>query len=159
MNNYPTKKLVASLLFTMGLGTIAGVFSAPAAQGWYTSLNHPPFSPPDWVFSPVWTVLYLLLGFSFFLIWKLEADKKRRLAIYAFLVQMLLNFAWTFIFFYFNMIGLALVEIILMWVSIVIMLILFYKISPLAAYLNIPYILWVTFAVILNAAYYFLNKG
>ena len=159
MNKSQITKLIVSLLLPIGLGAIAGMFTAQAVPEWYAALNRPSFNPPDWIFGPVWTILYILLGFSFFLIWKLDADKKRSLAISVFLVQMLLNFGWSFIFFYFNMIGLALIEIILLWVSIVIMLILFYRIKPLAAYLNIAYLLWVTFAVILNAGYYFLNKG
>jgi tryptophan-rich sensory protein len=81
----------------------------------------------------------------------------RDLAIWVFSIQMLLNFAWSFLFFYFNLIGVALIEIILLWISIASMIYLFYKIKPLAAYLNIPYLLWVSFATILNAGYYFLN--
>jgi tryptophan-rich sensory protein len=97
------------------------------------------------------------LGISFFLIWKEEASKERGLAIKVFSIQMLLNFAWSFLFFYFNLIGVALIEIILLWISIALMIYLFYKIKPFAAYLNIPYLLWVSFAAILNAGYYFLN--
>ena len=150
-------KLIISILLPLSVGAVAGMFTSQAVPTWYASLNRPFFSPPNWVFGPVWTSLYILLGISFFLIWKEEASKVRDLAIKVFSIQMLLNFAWSFIFFYFNLIGVALIEIILLWTSIVAMIYLFYKIKPLAAYLNIPYLLWVSFATILNAGYYFLN--
>jgi tryptophan-rich sensory protein len=99
------------------------------------------------------------MGISLFLIWKQSASKERNLAIFVFLLQQALNFGWSFIFFYFNMIGFSLIEIILLWISIIIMLVLFYKIKPMAAYINIPYLIWVTFATILNASYYLLNRS
>ena len=152
-----TIKLIISVLLPLSVGAIAGMFTSQAVPIWYASLNRPSFSPPNWVFGPVWTTLYILLGISFFLIWKEEASKVRDLAIKVFLIQMLLNFAWSFLFFYFNLIGAALIEIILLWTSIAAMIYLFYKIKPVAAYMNIPYLLWVSFATILNAGYYFLN--
>ena len=150
-------KLIISILLPLSVGAIAGMFTSQAVPAWYASLNRPSFNPPNWVFGPVWTSLYILLGISFFLIWKEEASKERDLAIKVFSIQMLLNFAWSFLFFYFNLIGAALIEIILLWISIALMIYLFYKIKPSAAYLNIPYLLWVSFATILNAGYYFLN--
>lgn len=150
-------KLTISLLVPLSVGAVAGMFTSQAVPTWYASLNRPSFSPPNWVFGPVWTSLYILLGLSFFLIWKENPSKQRNYAIIVFSIQMLLNFAWSFIFFYFNMIGAALIEIILLWFSIVAMIHLSYKIKPIAAYLNIPYLLWVSFAAILNAGYYFLN--
>lgn len=150
-------KLLISIILPIGLGSIAGIFTSAAVPEWYTTLNRPSFNPPNWIFGPVWTILYILLGISFFVIWKQPASKKRNQAILVYLLQLILNFAWSFIFFYFNMIGFALIEIILLWISIVIMLVLFYRIKPLASYMNIPYLLWVTFAAILNAGYYILN--
>jgi len=98
-----------------------------------------------------------LLGISLFLVWKQAPGTDRNRALLMFAVQMVLNFAWTFIFFYFKMLQLALIEIVFLWLSILIMMLWFYKVKPLAAYLNIPYILWVTFATILTAGYYYLN--
>ena len=152
-------KLIASIILPLAIGAIAGMFTSQSIPDWYATLNRPSFNPPNWIFGPVWTTLYLLMGISLFLIWKQDKSKERNLAIWVFLLQLLLNFGWSFIFFYFNMIGLALIEIILLWISIVIMLILYYKIKPIAAYINIPYFLWVTFAAILNASYYFLNRS
>ena len=159
MNTTQIMKLVASLLLPLGLGAIAGMFTAQAVPEWFASLNKPSFSPPNWLFGPVWTALYILMGISFFLVWKMDPGRERNLAILVFLLQLLLNFGWSFIFFYFKMIGFALFEIVVLWISIIIMLVLFYRIKPLAAFMNIPYLLWVTFATILNAAYYFLNRN
>jgi len=157
MNKTLILKFVVSLLLPLSLGAIAGMFTAQAVPEWYAMLNRPSFNPPNWIFGPVWTALYLILGFSFFLIWKQVRSKKRNQAILIFFVQMVLNFGWSFLFFYYNLIGFALFEIVVLWLSIISMVILFYKIKPLAAYMNIPYLLWVTFATILNAGYYFLN--
>ena len=129
MNKSQILKLVASLALPLGLGAIAGLFTAEAVPQWYETLNRPSFNPPNWLFGPVWTTLYILLGISLFLIWKQNESKERNLAIFVFLIQQALNFGWSFMFFYFNMIGLALIEIIILWASIVIMLVLFYKIK------------------------------
>jgi translocator protein len=152
-------KLIASLILPLGIGGIAGMFISEAIPGWYASLNQPTFNPPNWVFGPVWTTLYTIMGISLFMIWRFEASKERNQAILIFMVQLLLNFCWSFFFFYFRMIGLALTDIIMLWIMILLMLVRFYKIKPLAAYINIPYFLWVTFATLLNAAYFLLNKG
>lgn len=150
-------KLILALAIPIGLGSIAGMFTAEAVPEWFATLNSPSFSPPNWLFGPVWTTLYLLMGVSMFLIWKEAPTRKRNLALLVYVVQLLLNFGWSFIFFYYHWLGLALAEIVVLWVSIVLMLVMFYKIKPLAAYLNIPYLLWVTFATVLTASYYILN--
>lgn len=152
-------KLVASLLLPLAIGGIAGVFTTEAIPGWYASLNQPSFNPPNWVFGPVWSTLYIIMGISLFLIWKLPASKQRNQAILIFMVQLFLNFCWSFFFFYFKMIGLALLDILVLWITIIFMLVRFYVIKPVAAYINIPYLLWVTFATALNMAYFFLNRS
>jgi translocator protein len=150
-------KLVISILIPLVLGAIAGRFTARAVPDWYASLNRPSFSPPNWIFGPVWTTLYILLGISLYLIWKQTPSKERNNALIIFSIQMFLNFIWSFVFFYFYQIGLALLVIGGLWISIIIMLIRFYKLKPSAAYLNLPYLLWVTFASALNAGYFILN--
>jgi tryptophan-rich sensory protein len=157
MNKSQIFKLIVSLALPLVIGAIAGIYTSTGTSGWLDTINSPSFRPPDWLFGPVWTLLYLLMGFSLFLIWKQKVSKQRNLAITIFFVQLALNFFWSFIFFYFFMIGIAFIEIILLWISIVTMIALFYKIKPMAAYVNIPYLLWVTFATILNGAYFFLN--
>jgi tryptophan-rich sensory protein len=154
-----TFKLAASLLLPLSIGGIAGMFTTAAIPVWYATLRQPSFNPPNWVFGPVWTTLYILMGVSLFLIWRMEASKERNQAILAYGVQLLLNFGWSFFFFYFKLIGIALVDITVLWIAILIMLIRFHRLKPLAAYINIPYLLWVTFAAVLNAAYFFLNRS
>ena len=152
-------KISVSLLLPLAIGGIAGMFTTEAIPGWYASLNKPSFNPPNWVFGPVWTTLYMILGISLFLVWKLPAGKERNQAIVVFMVQLLLNSGWSFLFFYFKTIGLALIDIVALWIMIFTMLVRFYKLKPVAAYINIPYLLWVTFATFLNAAYLFLNRS
>jgi translocator protein len=152
-------KLLISLLLPLGIGGLAGMFTTEAIPGWYAALNQPSFNPPNWVFGPVWTALYTIMGISLFIIWKLPASKQRNHAILIFMVQLLLNFCWSFFFFYFKMIGLALIDILALWIMIIIILVRFYKLKPIAAYINIPYLLWVTFATTLNIAYFFLNRS
>jgi tryptophan-rich sensory protein len=154
-----TGKLVASLLLPLAIGGIAGIFTSEAIPGWYATLYQPSFNPPNWVFGPVWTTLYIILGISLFMIWKLEAGKQRKQAILIFMAQLLLNFGWSFFFFYFKMIGVALLDIFALWIMIIVMLVHFYKLKPIAAYINIPYLVWVTFATALNLAYFFLNRN
>ena len=150
-------KLIVSLALPLGVGAIAGTFTSAAIQDWYVTLNRPSFNPPNWLFAPVWTTLYLIMGISLFLVWRCPPDKQRNRALLAFAVQLILNFGWSFFFFYFKTIGFALVEIIILWCSIVVMIILFHRKKPVAAYINIPYLLWVSFATVLNAAYFALN--
>jgi tryptophan-rich sensory protein len=152
-------KLIVAILLPLGVGGIAGMFTSEAIPGWYASLNQPSFNPPNQVFGPVWTALYTIMGISLFMIWKLPVSKQRNQAILIFMGQLFLNFCWSFFFFYFKMIGMALVDILALWIMIVVMLINFYKLRPLAAYINIPYLLWVTFATALNAAYFVLNRS
>jgi benzodiazapine receptor len=158
MNKSTILKLIVSLILPLGIGAFSSLFTLDAIPGWYETLNKPSFNPPNWIFSPVWTTLYLLMGFSLFLIWKQGANKDRNRAILVFMIQLILNFGWSLLFFYYHQIGLALIEIVLLWISIISMILLFYRIKPLAGYINLPYLLWVTFATILNAAYYFLNR-
>lgn len=150
-------KFLISIILPLSVGAIAGMVTAQSIPEWYAGLNRPSFNPPNWIFAPVWTTLYVLMGISLFLIWRQDVSKERNIAILVFLLQLLLNFAWSFLFFYFKMMGLALIEIILLWMNIVVMLVVFYNIKPMASYINIPYLLWVTFATVLNAGYYFLN--
>lgn len=150
-------KLIISLIIPMLLGSIAGLFTAQAVPEWYETLQQPSFNPPNWIFGPVWTTLYILMGISCYMIWRRTPSPERNLALLIYAVQLALNFAWSFLFFYFHLIDIALLEIVLLWLAIGVMLKHFYRLQPLAAYLNIPYFLWVSFATALNAAYFFLN--
>jgi tryptophan-rich sensory protein len=149
-------RIVLSIALPLGLGAVGGFFTSSSVTGWYGSLKKPSFNPPSWVFGPAWTVLYILMGIAFFLIWKSNNTLKNK-AISFYLLQLLFNFAWTFIFFYAQQPGWALVEILILWILIIATISCFFKISPLAGWLLIPYICWVTFATILNFAIWKLN--
>jgi tryptophan-rich sensory protein len=150
-------KLIIAILLPMIIGGLSGFLTANSINDWYTTLQQPSFNPPNWVFGPVWTTLYLIMGISLFRIWILPVSAERNLAIGVFFGQMILNFFWSLIFFRWHLIGAALAEIILMWVMIATMIHLFKKLDKAAGLMNVPYLLWVTFASVLNAAYFVLN--
>ncbi len=124
---------------------------------WYERLHKPPFNPPSWIFGPVWTVLYLLMATAVWLVWMTPKSSLRTRAIIAYLVQLVLNAAWTPIFFRHHHILGALVVIVALWNAIALSIGLFRKCRPLAAGLMVPYLLWVTFATVLNASLLHLN--
>lgn len=141
------------------VGAIAGAATAQSVGTWYVRLRKPSFNPPNSVFAPVWTTLYLLMGISLYMIWRSPHSLNRDLALIAFGVQMALNAAWSVLFFRFRLIGFALAEIILLWVSILVMILLFHRVNRDSAWLQIPYLLWVTFAAVLNASIRAKNPG
>jgi translocator protein len=151
-------KFLISVAGCLAVGFLGSLATTPAIPTWYATLTKPSFSPPNWIFAPVWTTLYVLMGISLYLIWvKGIKDKKSKNALYFFLVQLGLNFVWSFIFFSLHSPLLAFVEIIVLWVTILITILNFWKISKTAAYLLLPYILWVSFASILNLFVALLN--
>ena len=129
MNTTSVKKLITSLTLPLAVGSIAGIFTTRAIPNWYATLNQPSFNPPNWLFGPVWTTLYILMGISLYMVWALPTGKERNIALLAFGVQLVLNFAWSFFFFYFKTIGFALIEILVLWMSIVGMIVLFNKVN------------------------------
>jgi translocator protein len=156
------KKALRMLLFVLVCllaGFIGSLFTTPAIPGWYAGLTKPSFSPPNWIFAPVWTTLYVLMGLSGFLVYE-KGPKKRevRIALAVFAVQLVLNALWSIIFFGAHMILGAAVLIIILWAMIVITIRLFSGISKAAAYLLVPYILWVSLATVLNISLYILNR-
>jgi translocator protein len=151
-------EVVICISIPLVIGGLSGLATTGAIDSWYAMLNKPSFNPPNYLFGPVWTMLYVLMGISLFLVWKSSQGKSRNKAIVIFMIQMTLNFAWTFLFFYFHWLGFALIEILLLWITITLMILTFYRIDKTAALLQIPYLLWVTFASILNGAIWLLNK-
>jgi tryptophan-rich sensory protein len=126
---------------------------------WYADLSKPSFNPPDWAFGVVWPILYVMMGVSAFLIWNKGINRKQvKIALGLFVFQLVLNGLWTPIFFGLHMMGLALAEIVLLWLAIFATMITFWRISKPAVYLLIPYILWVSFAIALNATLWQLNR-
>ena len=149
-------KLIISIIAPLGAGFIGSFFTTPSIGSWYSKLNKPSFNPPNWVFGPVWTILYIMMGISFYLVWT-SGKKNIKTAIIIFAVQLALNLLWSILFFGMHNPMLAFIEIALLWISILATIILFYRISPLAAYLLIPYLLWVSFASALNFALWRMN--
>lgn len=152
-----TFKLIISLVATVGLGSLGGIFTIAEIPTWYAGLNKPSFNPPNWIFGPVWTTLYVLMGISFYLIWKLPFSAIRTQAIRLYIIQFILNFCWSIIFFTMHQLGWAFIEIITMWVFILLTIMQFRKLSVTAAVLLIPYLLWVSFASLLNGSIWQLN--
>lgn len=150
-------KLILSIALPLAVGAIAGTATAREIPGWYAGLVRPAIAPPNWVFGPVWTTLYILMGISLYLIWKLPPDQARNLALAAFGIQLVLNFFWTFIFFSCKSLGWAFVEIIVLWIMLVFTMVLFWRLKPIAAWINLPYLLWVSFATLLTWSYWRLN--
>jgi tryptophan-rich sensory protein len=151
-------KLVAALVFTLGFGSLGAVFTAPEINSWYVTLIKPSFNPPNWIFGPVWTTLYLLMGISFYLVWKQPTSPARTAGVLFFLIQFVLNFFWSFIFFRQHAIGIAFIEIVFMWLFIVFTINEFRKLHQWAAWLLLPYLLWVSFASVLNYSIWKLNS-
>jgi benzodiazapine receptor len=148
---------ILCILIPLSIGAIGGIATAQGVNTWFLTLNKPIFNPPNYLFGPVWTCLYILMGISFYLMLTSKHTGSRAGAVGIFCIQLLLNFGWSFIFFKFHWLGWALAEIMLLWLAILTMMIIFYKINKVAAYLQIPYLLWVSFATALNAAFYVLN--
>lgn len=151
-------KLIISLIVCQLAGVIGSLFTSPSIPTWYASLEKPSFNPPNWVFSPVWITLFVLMGISLFLLWRngLE-DQKVRIAILFFAVQLVLNVCWSAIFFGLKSPFFALIEIIFLWIAILLTILNSYKVSKAAGVLLIPYILWVSFAAVLNFSLWSLN--
>ncbi|OGE33683.1 TspO protein [Candidatus Daviesbacteria bacterium RIFCSPHIGHO2_02_FULL_36_13] len=145
-------KLIFSIGICLGAGVLGSFFTISSIPTWYVTLNKPFFSPPNWVFGPVWTILYILMGYSLYLVWK----KKKVPSI--FWIQLILNASWSIIFFGMKSPSLALINIAVLWIAIVLTIKSFYKINKLAAYLLYPYLAWVSFASILNYSIWILNK-
>lgn len=151
-------KLALCVLFCQAAGIVGAVFTSPAIPAWYANLHKPAFNPPGWIFAPVWTLLFLLMGISAFLVWnKIGEDKKVKTALSLFVLQLALNTLWSVLFFGLRSPLYAFGEIIILWLAILATILNFYRVSKAAALMLLPYILWVSFAVILNFAIVALN--
>jgi len=155
---------VLKLLLSVGVSFCASFIGSVATFSgnsftWYDSLKKPFFTPPGWVFGPAWTLLYLMMGIAAFLVWqKGLSDSRVRIALACFIVQLAFNAAWSVIFFGFHSVGLALLDIVFLWLAILATVISFWRVDRVAAGLLLPYIGWVSFAAILNAGIYLLNR-
>lgn len=175
------KKIIISIIICESAGVIGSIFTTPSIPTWYASLQKPDFVPPNWLFAPAWITLFLLMGISLYLVWvkkwvsEIPTDHSARKpwnpiseklwlgswreenAIAIFILQLVLNILWSAIFFGLKLPGLAFFEILMLWFAILYTIINFYRISKMAAFLLVPYILWVTFAAFLNFSIWQLN--
>lgn len=151
-------KLPAALLLSFAMAAVGGAASVGAA-GFYAQLTRPAWSPPSWLFGPVWSVLYLLMGIAAWLVWREPASPAQRRALILFGVQLVLNALWSWLFFAWHRGALALVEVVVLEALIVATLVAFWRIRPLAGALLVPYALWVAFATTLTWAIWRLNPS
>jgi translocator protein len=151
--------LAVSLLICFAVAAISSIYTLPSVREWYPRIAKPSWRPPNALFGPVWTVLYAAMAFAAWLIWlKRGTHPGVHAALFAYAVQLALNAAWSFIFFGAHRIAMALVDIVLLWLAIVAAIFLFWPISRVAAWLLVPYLSWVSFATVLNAAIWRLNR-
>lgn len=142
------------ILLCEGVGVVSGIFTARAIPDWYRSLRKPSFNPPNWVFGPVWTALYLMMAIA---AWIVSAGSNPTFALVLFIVQLGLNFLWSMLFFGAKRPGLAFTEVVLLWAMIVATTVAFFSVDVRAGWLMVPYVLWCTFAAVLNGAIVRLN--
>jgi translocator protein len=153
------KKLIISIVAPLTIGAIAGIATSRNISTWYKTLNRPSFAPPNYLFGPVWTTLYIIMGTALYIFWVKSKDsdwQPKGFTIFG--IQLALNFIWSFLFFEFKWMGVALFEIIILWIAIFLTILVFSRVSKLSAWLLVPYIAWVSFASILNFYYWDLNR-
>lgn len=154
-SNIKTKSLLINVAIPLAVGGIAALVTGGGFRE-YSEVVQPPLSPPSWLFPVVWTILYILMGFSSYLIYEShDEDSRKALTLYA--IQLAINFIWPIFFFGFNAYLFAFILIILLWIFALLTTISFYKINKLSGLLLIPYMLWLTFAAYLNFGVYILN--
>lgn len=157
------KRLIISLALPQLAGMVGSLFTISAIPTWYATLERPSFSPPNWLFGPAWVTLYILMGISVYLVWsayaKASAGQSRKLktALWLFWIHLFFNAIWSIIFFGLQNPGLAFINIIIIWLLIIALMVKFWKINRWATYLLIPYLLWVSFASVLNYFIWYLN--
>lgn len=150
--------LIVFLFLCLGAGSLAGFLTARGVREWYPHLRKPPGTPPNWVFGPVWTTLYVLMAIAAWLVWRDYGWRGGRPALFLFFAQLGLNMAWSGIFFGARLPGVAFAEIFLLWLAILFNILVFHWLTPLAALLLLPYLLWVTYAGYLNFGIWRLNR-
>lgn len=157
MDAKPWMMLIVFFFLTLGTGGLASFLTARGVREWYPDLRKPLGTPPAWVFGPVWTALYVLMAIGAWLIWREYRWSGGRSALLLFFGQLALNAAWSGIFFGACLPGVAFAEIVILWLAILFNILVFYWLRPLAAYLLVPYLLWVTYAGYLNFGIWRLN--
>jgi len=158
----PFRQALGLAFFILLCFAVAGIgssFTMPSVGDWYREISKPDWTPPSWLFGPVWTVLYLMMGVAAWLVWRRTGLCRVGVPLGIFGVQLALNLLWSIIFFGLHNPGLAFVEIVLLWLAILATILAFLRVSRLAGWLLVPYILWVTFASVLNFTIWNMNRG
>lgn len=151
-------KYLISIIICLGAGFVGSFFTSSAIDNWYAEIIKPVFNPPNWIFAPMWTILYILMGIAAAIIWSKGFDNKAvKIALLIFVVHLVLNILWSVFFFGMQNPALAFVSIVVLWLMIALLIYLFYQIDHRAGYLLVPYILWVSFAAVLNFSIWQLN--
>jgi tryptophan-rich sensory protein len=155
-----TVKIIIALIICLAVGYSASTVTRPSVESWYPTLVKPVFNPPNWIFMPMWTLLYILMAVAAGLVWDKikEQTEEVKKALLFFIIQLTLNAIWSYLFFGLKNPLLALIEIALLWLMIYETYLKFVKINKIAGYLLIPYMAWVAFAAVLNASIWWLNK-
>jgi tryptophan-rich sensory protein len=151
----PRRPLYGFILATLAVGLVSSQFTEPNIAGWYADLTKPSFNPPNWIFAPVWTTLYIVMAVAAWRVWRVTGLKSVPMVLYG--IQLALNFAWSYIFFSAHEIGLALGEILALWVMIALTAASFWRVDRVAGLLFLPYLAWVSFASLLNYTIWTLN--
>jgi tryptophan-rich sensory protein len=161
----PSRSTTANVLgLAISLGAcflvagLGGLATTSSVNDWYLTLKRPEWNPPGWIFGPVWTTLYFMMGIAAWLVWKNSPPEKSRLPIAIFGFHLLLNLFWSILFFGMREVGWAAVEIVILWLFIVLVLLQFMRLDRLAGWLLVPYLLWVSFASFLNYTIWSLNR-
>nr|WP_067058085.1 TspO/MBR family protein [Mucilaginibacter sp. L294] len=150
---------IISLAITLAIGVVASIFTRPEITGWYNTLNKPPFTPPDWLFPVAWTIIYIMIATAAYMVWKLrDTSPTYKTAVIIYVVQLALNFSWSIVFFGLHQILYALIIIVALLVAIILNISWFNRFRKTAAWLLIPYLLWVCYATLLNISICVLNK-
>ena len=151
--------LAVSIVVCFSAAAIGGLATSSSVDGWFAGVNKPSWNPPNWIFGPVWSTLYLMMSIAAWLVWKNAGIQNAKIALGWFVFQLLLNVLWSVLFFGLQQPGWAAIEIVALWLSIVITMVLFFRHSRVAVGLLIPYLLWVTFATYLNYSIWILNRS
>lgn len=151
-------KLVASIIICQVAGLIGSFFTAHSIPMWYATLRKPFFTPPNWVFSPVWISLFIVMGISLFIVWRRRDSPQFKSALIFFFVQLILSILWSAAFFGLRSPFLGLIDIVLLWIAILLTIQNFFKVSKMAGLLLLPYLLWISFAALLNFFLWVLNR-
>jgi len=151
-------KLVASVILCQLAGFLGSLFTTPAIPTWYATLKKPFFTPPNWIFGPVWISLFILMGISLFYVWRRPDHPQFKKALIFFFVQLILNVLWSLAFFGLRLPLLGLMDIILLWMVILLTIQHFLKVSKFAGALLLPYLIWISFAALLNFTLWIQNR-